>query len=230
MKLAIMQPYFFPYIGYFQLLSAVDAFVIYDDVNFIKGGWINRNYILSQGGKAWLSMPLRNASPNRHINEIQIGDRNHKLLATVRQNYSRAPQFSAVFPLIEDVLAQKEKNLAVFLHYGLQQVCDFLGIFPEWHISSSLNKDCALKGQDRVLAICQQLGAKTYINLPGGKQLYDRDSFSALDIKLQFLKPDAVPYPQLGDVFVANLSIIDILMFNTKEECRRILSTYELGD
>jgi hypothetical protein len=150
MKLAIMQPYLFPYLGYFQLIHAVDSFVVYDDVSYIKGGWINRNYILSQGNKLLITLPLQGASPNRLIKQIEVGGRAEKMLKTIRQCYGKAPQFQRVFPLLEDILSRPEKNLACFLDYGLRQVCDYLCLHPRWHISSMLNKDNGQRGPDKV--------------------------------------------------------------------------------
>ncbi len=227
MKLAIMQPYFFPYLGYFQLIHAVDAFVVYDDVNYIKGGWINRNYILGNNGKQLMTLPLKGASSNKLINEIEAGDR-AKIVKTLRQNYCKARHFSEVFPMIESIMIQPQSNLEAFLGHQLLQVCNYLGLSPQWHFSSDLHKDNQLRGQDKVLAICAELGAKRYINVPGGKALYDRGAFENHDIKLSFIQPRPVSYRQFGQEFVPNLSIIDVLMFNSRDDCARLLSEYDL--
>lgn len=223
-----MQPYLFPYLGYFQLIRAVDAFVVYDDVNYIKGGWINRNFMLSQGNKQLITLPLQGASPNKLINQVTVGGRQNKLVETIRHNYSRAPHFAAVFPLIEDILMQQEKNLAHFLDYGLRQICAYLGLRLTWHISSELKKDNGLRGQEKVLAICEELDATHYINVPGGKELYDRRAFEERGIRLSFIQPKTVSYRQFGNEFVPNLSIIDVMMFNSQEQCARLLEEYEL--
>lgn len=228
MKLAIMQPYLFPYLGYFQLIRAVDAFVVYDDVNYIKGGWINRNFILAQGDKQLITLPLYGASPNRMINQIEVNARQNKLLETIRHTYNKAPMFSKVFPLIEDILTQQEKNLARFLDYQLRQVCSYLGLHPKWHVSARLNKDNGLRGQDKVLAICRELGASHYINVPGGKALYDSKAFAEQGMQLSFIQPKAVTYRQFGKVFVPNLSIIDVMMFNDPAQCTELLEEYDL--
>ncbi|MFA5370492.1 MAG: WbqC family protein [Sideroxydans sp.] len=228
MKLALMQPYLFPYLGYFQLIRAVDTFVVYDDVNYIKGGWINRNFILGQGGKQLITLPLQGASPNQLIKQVEVGGMQQKLLQTIRHNYSKAPQFATVFPLIEDILMQQEKNLARFLDYQLRQISDYLGLRPQWHVSSGLNKDNELRGQDKVLAICEELGATHYINVPGGRALYEQESFAARGMQLSFIQPKAVAYRQFGKEFVPNLSIVDVMMFNDREQCARLLEEYEL--
>lgn len=228
MKLAIMQPYLFPYLGYFQLIRAVDAFVVYDDVNYIKGGWINRNFILAEGDKQLITLPLQGASPNQLINQITVGNGQNKLIETIRHRYGKAPQFSAVYVLVENILKQHEKNLARFLDYQLRQICDYLGLHPKWYMSSSLKKDNELRGQDKVLAICEELGATHYINVPGGKSLYDREAFASRGMQLSFVQPKAVAYRQFGNEFTSNLSIIDVMMFNDKTKCAKLLEEYEL--
>ena len=228
MKLAIMQPYLFPYLGYFQLIKSVDAFVVYDDVNYIKGGWINRNFIFSQGDKLLITMPLKSASPNQFINQIIVGDGQNKLLESIRHGYSKAPQFKIIFPIIEAILLQQEKNLAKFLTFGLLHICEYLGIHPKWHISSELKKDNNLFGQEKVLAICKELGATQYINVPGGKELYDRKYFATKRMQLSFIQPNSIAYSQFGKEFIPNLSIIDVMMFNNRQQCVRLLEEYVL--
>lgn len=228
MKLAIMQPYFFPYIGYFQLIHAVDTFVIYDDVNFIKGGWINRNFILSQGEKMRITLQLLGASPNQLINQVKVGDNRNKLLKTIQQSYARAPHYPEVVGLLEEVLSSEETNLAKFLDHSLRRICDYLGLQPRWFLSSNLHKDVSLRGQDKVLAICKELGANHYINMPGGMDLYDHVSFKANDIRLSFVEPRIIEYTQSEHDFVPYLSIIDLMMFNSQQQCRSMLKEYDL--
>lgn len=227
MKLAIMQPYLFPYLAYFQLIRAVDAFVVYDDVNYIKGGWINRNYILAQGGKQRITLQVHGASPNLFINQISVGGGQVKLLKTIRQCYAKAPQFWAVFPLIEEILLQREKNLARYLNYSLRLICDYLGLYPKWYISSDLNKNNSLRGLDKVLAICAELGAAHYINALGGKELYNHEDFALRGLQLSFIQQCPVGYIQVGNSFMPNLSIIDVMMFNDQNRCARLLDEYE---
>lgn len=227
MKLAIMQPYLFPYLGYFQLIRAVDGFVVYDDVNYIKGGWINRNYFLFNGSRQLITLPLQGASPNKLINQIKIGGP-HKILKNLRQNYGKAPFFDAVYPMLEDILTQTEQNLAHFLDYQLYCICDYLGLHPQWHISSELVKDNSLRGQEKVISICQELGATHYINVNGGKALYNQLSFAENGLVLSFIQPRAVSYRQFGAGFIPSLSIIDVLMFNGAEGTRKLLDEYDL--
>ena len=229
MKLAIMQPYLFTYLGYFQLIRAVDAFVVYDDVNYINRGWINRNNIFARGKSQLFTMELDRASQNKLINEIEAKGRNEKLLRSIQQSYSKAPYFCKAFPVIEDILNQKEKNLAHFLVYQLKQICTYFGFSPLWIISSELKKDNSLRAQEKILAICEELGATHYINVPGGKELYDQHSFDARGIELSFIRSRPITYSQFGEVFVPHLSIIDVMMFNSRNEIsNRLLCNFDL--
>ena len=223
-----MQPYFFPYLGYFQLIRTVDAFVVYDDVNFINRGWINRNYILGNAEKQRITLPLLGASQNKLINQIEVGGP-HKILKSISHSYAKAPHFDAVYPLLEDILSQTEKNLAHFLDYQLRRICDHLGLSQQWYLSSSLAKDNGLRGQDKILSICEKLGATHYINVPGGKELYDQYSFEARGITLSFIQPKPTTYKQFTNDFIPSLSIIDAIMFNDKSQCEVLLDQYDLA-
>jgi len=227
-RLAIMQPYLFPYIGYFQLINAVDTFVIYDDVNFINRGWINRNNLLANGKGELITLHLLGASQNKLINEIDIGSNRKKLLKNIAQKYSKAPLYKQVFPMIEKIMNYDENNLAIFLDYSLKLICEYLEIKQHWQMSSNIKKDNALKGQEKILSICKELKAEQYINPPGGKHLYDECLFSENGIKLSFIEAKSTPYNQFGGNFVPYLSIIDVMMFNSKEQCQKLLQEYSL--
>lgn len=228
MKLAIMQPYFFPHIGYWQLISAVDTFVIYDDVNYINRGWINRNNFLGNDKAELITLQLSGASQNKLINKIEVGSNREKLLKNITHKYSKAPHYQKIFPLIEQVMRNNEDNLALFLDYSLQVVCDYFEIKPTWIMSSSIKKDTALKGQDKILSICEELNAKHYINPPGGKHLYDYELFDKHGIQLSFIESKPASYNQFGGEFVSHLSIIDVMMFNDQVQCRKLLQEYSL--
>lgn len=220
MKIGIMQPYFFPYIGYWQLLNEVDKYVIYDDVNYINRGWINRNRILVEGAPKYFNISMMGASQNKKINEIQI-DLNPKLITkkmkTIEYAYKKAPYFEQVFPVLESILGYKNDNLALYIENSIYTICDYLNIKTEIIISSSLNKNNELKGKDKILDICKILGATEYYNAFGGRKLYSFEEFKNTGIKLKFLKSDNIVYKQLDNEFQANLSIVDIIMFNSKE-------------
>lgn len=231
MKVGIMQPYFFPYIGYWQLINAVDKYVIYDDVNFIKGGWINRNNILMNGTAQLVNIQMHNASPNKLINEVVVSDNyvfKGKLLRTLHHCYKKAPFFEDVFPLIESVINQEEKNLAKYLEYSIRQVCEFLSIDTDILISSDINKNNELRAQEKVIDICKTLGADEYINAIGGQNLYSHEAFTVCGIQLKFLKKGEVRYAQLNNEFVPNLSIIDIMMFNSRDSITEMLNNFVL--
>ena len=231
MKAAIMQPYFFPYIGYFQLLNAVDTFVVYDDVNFIKKGWINRNTILVNEKNYLFTVALKSASQNKLINEIALDDNSGwktPLLKTIHLAYGKAPFFAQVFPLIQDIIGQQETNLSKLIVYSLQKICGYLSIETKMIISSEIEKNNSLKGQDKIIEICKKLDATHYINAIGGMALYDKTAFSDQNIILQFMQSNAIVYPQFKNAFVPHLSIIDVLMFNAPEQVKTLLDQYEL--
>ncbi|MDD2883497.1 MAG: WbqC family protein [Dechloromonas sp.] len=228
MKLAVMQPYFFPYIGYFQLMMAVDHFVFFDDVNYITRGWINRNVILGHQQAQRITLPVKAASQNRHIDEHERLPIPKKLLDTLYQNYRKAPCFGRAFPLIEQCLTNEETNLARFLSTSLIRTADYLGIETEWLTSSQIEQDPTQRGTQKILDLCQTLQATHYVNLPGGTALYDREQFRAHGIALEFIAPHDICYPQFSAPFVPMLSIIDLIMFNTPSQCQRFLRAYDL--
>lgn len=228
MKLGIMQPYFMPYIGYFQLMKAVDKYVVYDDVDYIKGGWVSRNQILVNGEKKMFTVTLKGASPNKRFNEIEIGDDFGKLMKTLRINYSKAPCFQETMALMERIVAFPDKNLSRFILNSFREIADFLDIRTELLPSSGLEKDNSLKGADKVLHICRLLGADTYYNAIGGRELYDKDEFRSKGVRLEFLSSEVSSYRQFKEEFVPGLSLIDVLMFNAPEEIDRMLNRYTL--
>ena len=228
MKVGIMQPYFMPYIGYWQLINAVDKYVVYDDVNYIKKGWINRNNILVNGEGKLFTASLKETSQNKLINEIDICDDFSKLLKTLHFSYSKAPYYHTVAELMQKICAFPNKNLAAFLYNSIREVCNYLSIDTEIVLSSDIEKDNSLKGQDKILYICKQLDATEYYNAIGGKELYDEVSFTANNIKLSFLRTEFKEYSQFEHPFIKGLSIIDMLMFNSVEEMQKHLNYYVL--
>ncbi|WP_150468061.1 WbqC family protein [Francisella sp. SYW-9] len=228
MKVAIMQPYFFPYIGYWQLINSVDVFVIYDDVNFIKKGYINRNSILLDKKQHKITLELLGASQNKLINEISLGNNRSKILKVIKQAYSKAPYFHDVYNLLERIMLTEEKNLALFLENLIKSISNYIGINTKFKKSSELDKDNNLRGQDKILQICQILSADVYINAIGGRELYDKDIFFDKNISLSFIDPCIVEYQQFDIEFCPYLSIIDILMFNNVNNIKEMLNNYKL--
>jgi hypothetical protein len=223
-----MQPYLFPYIGYFHTIKAVDDYVIYDDVQFIKGGWINRNNILIGNQKSQFTISLSDASANKKINDIEIKDDFSKFLKTLAMAYSRAPYKEVVLKQINDICNYKDKNLARFVGNSIQQITKYLNIQTNFIYSSDLEKDSNIKAQDKVIAICEELDAEIYINAIGGQELYNKDIFKQHGIELNYMKSELVEYRQFSKDFVPYLSIIDVMMFNSPEEINVMLDKYEL--
>lgn len=231
MKVGIMQPYFLPYIGYWQLLNAVDEYVIYDDVNYIKRGWINRNRLLVRGEAQYFRIELFKASQNRKINEISLlpGEKwRDKLCQTIEMAYHKAPHFSVVYPLMQEIVLHEESNLAQFLIHSIRVICGYLGIQTRLIVSSELPQDLTLKNEARILHICELLEANVYYNAIGGQSLYHADVFKEHGIELKFLQAECVSYPQFHNDFVAGLSIVDVMMFCSKEEIQDRLLQYVL--
>lgn len=225
MKLAIMQPYFFPYIGYFQLAASVDYFVFLDDAAYIKSGWINRNRLFISGEVRYFTVPVIAASPNRKINELRVergGRWRRKLLESVRQSYSEAPHFDQTFAILQDVVNSEEDGIAGMAKSSVISVARHLGLGVAFGDSGKYGND-HLAGVERVIDICKKERATTYLNLPGGRALYRPEIFSRESIELAFVDPNLAPYPRLGADFKPGLSMLDVLMFNDPASARRLL-------
>lgn len=220
MKAAIMQPYFFPYVGYFQLIAAVDLFIVYDNIQYTKKGWINRNRMLQNGKDVTFSLPLKNDSDYLDVcqRELTSNFRREKLLNQIAGAYRRAPCFEQTFPLVEQVMRWEDNNLFGFLQHSLVKTCEHLGVTTPIRISSDIDIDHTMKGQDKVLALCEAVGASTYVNAIGGMRLYSSAAFREKGIGLKFIQSKAFQYPQSGNAFVPWLSIIDVMMFNSKKD------------
>lgn len=232
MKLAIMQPYFFPYIGYFQLIAGVDAFIVYDNIKYTKKGWINRNRMLQNGKDVTFSLPIKSDSDHLDVCERQLAaDFNpEKLLNQFNGTYRRAPYFATTFPLVEEIVRYEDANLFRFLRNSITRTCVHLGITTEIITSSSIPINHELTSQDRVIALCGAVGATTYINPIGGIELYSRDTFHGNGIDLKFIQSKPFEYAQFGDAFVPWLSIIDVMMFNSLDTIQACISTnYQLS-
>jgi len=230
MKGAIMQPYFFPYIGYFQLISAVDEFVIYDNIKYTKKGWINRNRILVNGVDTLISLSLKKDSDYLNVvqREVSSDFNKGKLLNQIKNAYSKSLFFEEVFPLIERIICFEEKNLFYFIFNSIKEVCYYLGINTKLKISSEVHINHELKSQEKVIAICKERKFDKYINSIGGMELYSKEVFGNFGIELSFIKGNIRPYPQLNKEFIPYLSIIDILMNCEKKEILSMLNDYEL--
>ena len=249
MKLAANQPYFFPYLGFFQLINAVDKFIIYDNLNYIKGGWINRNSILLRDHKVlMISVPVKHSSSYSKIYEIEIDNTKStwrkKLLQTLTENYRKSPMFNDVFPILEQAIYYPAEKISELDTYTIVTVCNYLKI--NTIIESDSNKYRAIenlildpeyiseKYKDienktiRIFELCRMEQAETFYNAIGGEQLYSKELFEKYNINLRFVKSSDIKYKQSRNTFIPNLSIIDVLMFNRIDEIQELLTKYEL--
>ncbi len=226
-----MQPYIFPYFGYFQLIGAVDTFILLDDVHYINRGWINRNRLLMNGHIIPFTIPLRKASQNKLINDIEICYETRwqrKFLKTLEQSYRKAPYFSAVFPLVQQVITANETHISRLVYQSLLVLLKYLEIDIKLIASSASYATEQLRAQDKILAICRQEHATHYINPAGGAQLYERRVFEANHVHISFLKPTLPPYSHFSPSYVPGLSILDVLMHNSPEMVKAMLKEYQL--
>lgn len=229
-----MQPYLFPYIGYWQLLNAVDKYVILDDVNYITRGYINRNNILIGGQANRFTVPVYRASQNKLISETKLffqPEEKEKFLNTIKFAYKKAPHFEEGYKLIEDIIMNDTDDLTDYIAYSMKRISEYFGINTPIYKSSEIKKDSQLKAQERIIAICKSLDGDTYINPAGGRKLYSHDRFEqeALDLFFLDTNMDAIRYDQFNNDFVQYLSIIDVIMFNDVPTIRGFLQKYELN-
>lgn len=232
MKLAIMQPYFLPYVGYFQLLGAVDRFIVYDDIQLSRHGWVQRNRILMDGKPRLFSLPLKKDSDFLDINRRRLADLydrdRDKILRVVRAAYGKAPFFSQAMPVVEECFGWGDRNLFGFVFHSIRKIRDYLGIGTEIVVSSTVGVPEGLTGQERVIALCRAVKANEYVNAIGGQALYRKEDFERNGINLSFIKTGEFSYPQFGGDFVPDLSIIDLMMFNEVGRIRDFLARYTL--
>lgn len=229
--LGIMQPYFLPYIGYWQLLAAVDRFVVYDNIQYTKKGWINRNRFLRGGADAPFTLPLKKGSNCLDVRDRWLADdfTPATLLNPFREAYRKAPQFDSVFPLIETIVITAPRNLFDYLLHSLRVTATYLEITTPIVVSSTVPIDHSLKSGEKVLAMCEALGADRYVNTSGGRALYSPEPFASAGVELKFIHTRPVTYPQFGQPFVPGLSIVDVMMFNPRDAVRRMLDEYDLA-
>ena len=230
-KIAVMQPYFMPYIGYWQLVNAVDEYVIFDDVNYINRGWINRNKIFYSGAVRYIHLPVLSVSQNKKINELRMSEDEEayrKILNIVAMAYKKAPYYEIAIELLEEILLYPEKNAAKYLTHSIEVIAKYLEMKTKFLYSSEIQKDVfqVSGGQEKILEICMKRQADCYINAVGGKELYSKNEFAEKGVKLEFLHPleEKLRYRQ----FDKNLSIIDVMMFNDKITIQNFMNQYEL--
>lgn len=234
MDCAVMQPYLFPYLGYFQKMNMVDIFVVSDNVQYIKRGWINRNRILVNNKEYMITFPVVKDSSKTEINKRYFVDDSHarkKILKTVHQNYQNAPHFKECYEILEMIIHYNNNNVLDYIMNSFELICAYIDIHTSILLESELEIPRDLNAEDTVIYICKILNADRYINAIGGIELYSAQKFRENDITLKFIKvKESVRYNQLNNFFVPNLSIIDVMMFNSKKEITKLLSEYKLID
>lgn len=230
MKIGIMQPYFLPYIGYFALINAVDKFVYFDNVQYIRRGWVNRNRVKMKNKWLYITLPIKKAPLSATINEIYIVDDQkaiNKIKETIKHGYSKAPNYEIIkkfiFKHISPGLNLSELNINL-----TNEICDYLVIKTEMLVSSKILNNNSMSGTDKIINTCQFLGGHYYVNPIGGLDLYPRKKFQESNIQLGFLKINGISYSQGQYEFIPNLSILDVLMWNSKEEINNMLTRYEI--
>lgn len=228
MKVGIMQPYFMPYIGYFQLMAAVDKYVIFDDVNYIKRGWSARNNIIVNGQKHLFNLSVEGGSQNNLYTQVRVVDDFVKFKKTLEMSYKKAPYYGVTMELLEKVFAFEDRRFNYFIRNSFEVIFNYLGINTCFLFSSELPNDKQKKGKDKILDICKMLGATEYYNAIGGQELYNRQEFNDNGIQLFFVNATLDSYPQFSSEFIPGLSIIDILMMNSKENVLSLLGKFSL--
>ena len=233
MTIAIMQPYFLPYIGYFQLMNAAEEFIVYDNIEFSKKGWINRNRILVNGKDSFITLPLKKDSDYLHIKDRYLADTwkddRIKMKNRIIESYRKAPFFDGAYPVIEKCIFFDDMNLFNFIFHSVKTIKEHLALPAELHISSSINIDHELKAHKKIIEICKARTAAKYVNPIGGVNLYNKDEFKAEGIDLGFLKSNDIIYKQFNNEFIPWLSVIDLMMFNSKDKIKDyLISNYTI--
>lgn len=228
MKVAIMQPYVFPYLGYFQLVNAVDKFIFFNDVNYIKKGWINKNTILVNNAPHKFSIPVKDSSQNKLISEVELSDYDkwsEKFMKTFFSSYKQAPHFKMVSTLISAVIQQPHKTIEELAISSVKSIATYLELATQFERSSEIDYDRTVEsGEKKIIDICRIQHAETYINPYNGRDLYDASVFRQHNLQLNFIRMDELSYMQFQkEKFVPSLSIIDVLMFNDKDEIKNLL-------
>ena len=234
MRIGVMQPYFLPYVGYFQLMHACKQFVLYDDVTFITRGWINRNRLLDNGKASYFTLPLEKSSQNRLICKHKISsaaDRwKRKFVKRIDHLYCKAPYYEVVAPLMAKIVHHSSNDLVEYLRHSLEAINDYLNLSVTIKLSSAIGCDADIGCDARIVSMCKTLGATVYLNLPGGRDLYNVDDFANNGIRLEFLEFYDKSYVQFENAFVPSLSILDVLMFNSATDVVSMIKDYKVSN
>lgn len=227
MTLASNQPYFMPYLAYWQLIAAADLFLVGDDYNYIRHGWISHNRILLGGAPCDFGISVKGASSNKLISEMEVAELDAaRMLKKLQHCYGKAPYFADTMELMERIMNCPERNLSLFLTHSIKEVCRHLGITTQIGTTSQFDTYGRLKKEERIYEYCRQTGADTYINPIGGQALYSFEEFRKRGITLKFINSQPSSYCQRVTSFVPGLSIIDVMMFNSREQIAQLLQQY----
>ena len=234
-KVALMQPYFLPYHGYFKLIKSVDSFIIYDDAQWIKRGWINRNKIIFKGESDFITIPVNNSPLKTPINQKLLNLNNlekykNKIISKVHYTYKSYPYFNSGYSLLKEILSFKALHASEFIINSLILTCDYLGLTNSFYLSSSFKGHESLKGQKQVVSIIKNLNCDNYINSIGGRKLYDENFFKSQGIKLNFLSANPIKYSEELDNQNINteLSILDLIMRESPSYINDLLGDYQI--
>jgi len=235
MRLGIMQPYFFPYLGYFSLIEATERWIVFDTAQYIRRGWVNRNRVLTLGKDDWkyVSIPVVRAPQDTPIHEMRVDNAKNWRDELIRNldayRQYRAPQYERIIDFLKSILDLQEEFLAPFLVHLLQQTCQYVGIHREFEIFSKMDIQVTDLGPGKwAPQICGALNASLYVNPPGGREIFDTADFTAEGTQLRYLEPTLPKYTQKRTDFVRGLSIIDALMWNSQEDVLAMIRDYEL--
>ena len=235
MKIGIMQPYFFPYLGYISLIKHTDRFIIFDTVQFIRHGWIERNRILKQnGGWIYIQVPLIKIGRETLINEIQINNTENwknKILSQLQTYKKIAPNYFKVIKLLNEIFEDDFNDIVHLNKRTLESVCDYLGLNKKFEIFSEMNLEIepVYEPDEWALNICKALGnVDEYWNPTGGRSFFDKSKYEKSGIELKFQNVELLQYNQKRENFESGLSIIDVMMFNSPEVINEMLNEYEL--
>lgn len=243
MKIGIMQSYFFPYIGYFQLINACDKFVLYEHVSFRKKSWITRNRILDKGKgtPVYIQVPVQKQSSFKTIKEIGIvqnSDWKNKIVNLTNFNYKKAPFYNEVFEWLTKVIYLEEESLHDYNAKIIIALCKKIGIQTEIvfnnateHIEYKLmqkkNIDNENVKSERVIELMQHFNASQFLNPIGGEALYDKSFFKSRGVGLSFLQPETLSYKQFEHQFIPHLSILDVLFHNGFKKTQHLIHKYK---
>lgn len=235
MKLGIMQPYFFPYIGYFSLIKYVDKFILFDTPQYISHGWINRNRILNQNGEAkYITVPIQKASQNTKILDVKIDNTKkwkESILGSLTVYKRKAPYYEVIEKLVKKILTSSGNNMTELNYTALIETCYYLGIKTPIEIYSGMNVELReeIKAPDEwALNITKELGYKVYVNLPGGQSFFDKRKYEKENIRLEFIENSLPVYIQRIGHFEKGLSIIDVMMFCDVNSISEMLDDYRI--